>query len=80
MLLTVREVALRLRVSPGVIYTLVSQKRIRHERMGSGRGVIRIPEEAVEEYRQSVTVAVSGGGSPKRPAPARPKLKHLSLS
>jgi excisionase family DNA binding protein len=49
--LTVRQVAERLGVSPSCVYTLCAAGRIRHERHGLGRGVIRIPEDALEEYR-----------------------------
>lgn len=52
-LLTVRECAQMLRVSPGCVYQLVSQNKLPHLRVGCGRGTIRIPEEALEEYLQS---------------------------
>ena len=35
-------------------------QRIRHERHGMGRGTIRIPEDALDEYRQTVTVEAAG--------------------
>src|ERR1051325_4150173 len=58
MLLTVKQAADALGISVALVYNLCQEKRIRHERHGLRRGVIRIPEEAIEEYRQSVTVAV----------------------
>jgi excisionase family DNA binding protein len=70
-LLTVKEAAGRLRVSAATVYALVARKLLRHERIGTGRGAIRIPEDAVEEYRKRRTVeAGTNGGGPK-PAPAR---------
>jgi excisionase family DNA binding protein len=77
-LLSVKEAAELLGVSGGLIYALCARKRIRHERYGLGRGTIKIPEDAIEEYRRSVTV---GGDTaletPRQPVPI--KLKHLSL-
>jgi excisionase family DNA binding protein len=78
--MTVQEAAERLGVSVSLVYSLCASRRLRHERHGLGRGVIRIPPEAIEEYRQSVTVA---SAAPKVPArkPTRPaiKLSHLRL-
>ena len=51
-LLTVNQVAARLGVSRGLVYALVRGRRIRFERFGTGRGTIRISEEALEEFRQ----------------------------
>ena len=77
-LLSVREAADRLAVSPALIYGLCARKRIRHERHGLGRGTIKIPEDALEDYRKSVTVATEQRAAP--PPPSQPlKLKHLTL-
>lgn len=54
--LTVKETAARLRISPALVYSLCAAKRLRHERHGLRRGAIRIPEDAVEEYRLRCTV------------------------
>ena len=80
-LLTIKQTAERLSVSPALVYALCAQKRLRHERHGLGRGVIRIPEEAIEEYRRSHTVEVETGGRAEQPAPQpKPvKLQHLRL-
>jgi excisionase family DNA binding protein len=70
-LLSVRDVAARLGVSPSLVYALVSAGRIRHERHGMGRGVIRVTPEAVEEYRLSVTrgaVSPPASGAECRPS------------
>lgn len=78
-LLTVREVAEVLCMSPATVYGLCQARRLRHERYGLGRGTIRIPAEAVDEYRESVTV--SREEVPPAPVvkPAQLKLRHLRL-
>lgn len=78
---SVSEAATELGISSALVYALCASKRIRHERHGLGRGIIRISEEAIEEYRRSVTVGPAGRGSAVA-APARrvvPKLSHLKL-
>jgi excisionase family DNA binding protein len=76
-LLSVREAAEQLGVSPSLVYELCARKRIRHERHGLGRGSIRIPEDALEEYRRSVTVTAKQEAV-VTPPPARVKLRHLA--
>ena len=78
-LLSVREVALHLGLSPTVIYALCARKRVRHERHGLGRGVIKIPEDALEEYRRSVTVEVKREAGAPLPHAAAPTLRYLTL-
>ena len=56
MQLSVREAAEKLGVSTALVYALCARKRIRHERHGLGRGTIKITDEALEEYRRTVTV------------------------
>ena len=74
-LLSVKQAAERLGVSVALVYGLCERRRIRHERHGLGRGTIRIPEDAIEEYRRSVTVGPEGAG---QPPPRKPlKLKHI---
>jgi excisionase family DNA binding protein len=72
--LSVKEAAERLGVSPALVYALCARKRIRHERHGFGRGIIRIPEEALEEYRKNCQVK-TGEGAPAATLP----LKHIKL-
>lgn len=43
-MLTVRDVAARLNVSPGCVYRLVSLGVLPHIRIGAGRGTIRVDE------------------------------------
>ena len=76
--LSVREAAAELRISVQTVYALCKRKQLRHERHGISGGKILIPQDAIEEYRQSVTVGVRGEATAP-PAP-RPKLKHLVLS
>jgi len=76
-LLTVKEAAAQLGVSTGIVYGLCARRLLRHERYGLGRGRIKIPEDAIAEYRRSVTVAVAASMPLATP---RVKLKHLSLS
>ena len=70
-LLSVKQTAERLGVSPALVYALCAQKRITHERHGLGRGTIRIPEDALEEYRRASTVE-AGAGTLTAPAPKAP--------
>ena len=65
--LTVKQAAERLGVSPSLIYALVAARRLRHERIGLKRGVIRIPADAIEEYRQrSLIPAEVPGEAPRQ--------------
>ena len=57
---TVKKAAEILRLSVSLTYALLAAGRIRHERHGLGRGTIRIPSDALEEYRQAQTVEVTG--------------------
>src|SRR5690242_14124031 len=74
-LLTIAEAAELLNVSEHTVRSLCRMRKLRHERHGTGRGVIRISVEAIEEYRVSVTVGAGEGGSGQKPVPARPALK-----
>lgn len=73
-LLSVREAASQLGVSCALVYALCQDRRIRHERHGRRRGVIRIPEEALAEYQASVTVQAE---AEQTPTPAG--LRHIIL-
>lgn len=48
--LTVMEVANQLRTSTVTIYRLCEAGKIRHYRIGLGRGKVVIPADAVEDY------------------------------
>ncbi len=72
-MLTVREAAVELKVSVSLVYQLVESRRLAHYRVGTGRGCIRIAEEAIDEYlaqcHQDTAV--------KKPAVSRKRLKHI---
>lgn len=74
--LTVKQVAERLGVSPSLIYVLVSKKQLGHVRIGNGRGILRIPEEALTAYLERQTVAPAALAPAATPAKI---LKHLEL-
>jgi excisionase family DNA binding protein len=81
-LLTVAEAADTFHVSVGTVRALCKTRKLRHERPGLGRGVIRIPEDAIEEYRKSVTIGTTAReGEGQKPPPPRPvmQLNHLRL-
>ncbi len=76
-MLTVAQAAERLGVSRALIYSLVAARKLRHERIGLKRGVIRIPEDALDEYRLSREVGVLAETvKPDRP---RARLQHIKL-
>jgi excisionase family DNA binding protein len=62
--LTVKEAAARLRLSPASVYALCAAKKLRHQRVGMGRGKILVPPEAIDEYLARGTV------TPTEPHPA----------
>ncbi len=76
-MLTVKQAAVRLGVSPALVYSLCAARRIRHRRVGLGRGKILIPEDALEEFGQKCTIGAEEVSVPPPPRP-RVKLKHLS--
>jgi excisionase family DNA binding protein len=70
--MTVRQAAAQLEVSPSLVYALVARGRIRHYRIGNGRGAIRIPDDAIGEFLKGAEV------SP--PPPRRPSgFRHVRL-
>jgi excisionase family DNA binding protein len=76
-LLTVKEVAERLRVCPATAYELIRQGKIRSLRVGTNRGVIRVRELDVEEYLSAGTQQVAQPN--QLLPPVRIRLKHLRL-
>lgn len=74
-LLTVKQTAERLNVSPGCVYALVRGKKLQHSRIGAGRRTIRVSENDLGAYLNSRTVV-------RRDEPVtapRVKLEHISL-
>lgn len=72
MSITVKQAAKRLGVSVSLIYALVAAGRLRHYRVGLGRGTIRIDEEALAEVKQEP--AATGD------ARLTAELMHLTMS
>ena len=71
-LLTVKEVAERLNVSPACVYQLVAEHKIAHVRIGCGRGAIRITESDLQAFLQGCRVEENS-----RPIPQ--SLRHIKL-
>jgi excisionase family DNA binding protein len=69
-LLTIKEAAVRLRVSVAMVYLLCSRGPLPHVRFGLGRGTIRIREEDLTAFIEGCKVE---GGRPTNAA----GLKHL---
>jgi excisionase family DNA binding protein len=77
MLLTIKDVAERLKASPSTVYELVSDGKLPCYRIGRNGGAIRISEEDLNNY---LTTARRSGeqGMSSAPAFSAPvKLKHL---
>ena len=55
-MLTVKQAAERLGVSPTTVYGLCQRRWLPHVRIGLGRGAVRIREEDLEEYVRGATV------------------------
>lgn len=49
-LLTVSEASKHMRVSESTVYRAIDAGEIRAYRLGFGKGVVRIPEDAIDEY------------------------------
>jgi excisionase family DNA binding protein len=71
-MLTVKAVAERLSVSEATVYSLIESGKLRHHRIGMGRGTIRVTEEFLQEFLDGTEVT-------KASAPRQVKLKHLRL-
>src|SRR5262249_18440634 len=61
---TVREVAELLSISAQAVYQLCTKKKLRHLRLGIGRGTLRIPASALDEFISQSTVRVSEATPP----------------
>jgi excisionase family DNA binding protein len=73
---TVTEAAERLSISGQSVYQLCSRKKLRHLRLGVGRGCVRIPASALDEFIKGATVQPEEPTAPQ--APPR-QLKHLKV-
>ncbi len=74
-MLTVKEVAARLKVSVATVYNLVAQGKLACHRIGTGRGAVRVSEDQLRSFLER-TEQKTAGAEPRRPAP-RVKLNHL---
>jgi excisionase family DNA binding protein len=52
----VADVAARLEVSAATVYSLIASGKLRHYRIGNGRGAIRISEEHLASFLERRTV------------------------
>src|SRR5262245_47985361 len=53
---TVKEVAEVLSISAQAVYQLCAKKKLRHLRLGIGRGTLRIPASALDEFVTQSTI------------------------
>ena len=72
-MLTVAEVASRLRISKAVVYRLLAEKKLEHYAIGGGQGGKRISEEQLAAYLERVRC-----GEPRSAPKATPR-KPLKL-
>lgn len=79
--LTVKEAAPLMRVSAATVYALCAAKKIRHQRVGVGRGKILIPPDAVTEYLAKGTVPSADAPPPRSPPPTPrpPAPRHVRM-
>jgi excisionase family DNA binding protein len=83
-LYTVREAAEWLQVTPSTVYALCRARKLAHERVGLHRGVIRIAESDLTEFRSLCRVEARSEVDlvtiPKRtplPRSGKPNLRHF---
>ncbi len=60
-LLTIKEAAERLNLCQATVYELCAQRKLRHVRLGVGRGTIRVSEADLDQYLQEATVQPDEG-------------------
>lgn len=75
-MLTVKQVAEKLGVSPTTVYGLCQRRKLRHARVGLGRGAIRIEEKDLQCYLQEAMAGPEGA----QPSPPTERFKHLRVS
>ena len=75
-MLKVKQVAERLNVSSSIVYALIDGGALKCNRIGLGRGTIRVSEDALREYLQRNE---QGGASIPLSPDGKPLLKHLTL-
>ena len=68
-MLTVADVAKRLRCSPSLVYSLCASGKLPHHRLGLGRGTIRVTEAQLAAFLEGTAIT---------PAPSQPEeLRHI---
>ena len=56
---TVKEAAVQLRISAATVYALCAARKLRHQRVGMGRGKLLVPADAIAEYLRKGTVVTA---------------------
>ena len=69
-MLTVKQVAERLALSPSQVYVLCNTGKLPHHRFGVGRGAIRVKEEQLALFIEATIFT---------PPAALPELRHIQL-
>ena len=77
-MLTVREVARILHVSPSLVYQLVETRKLASHRIGNRNGAIRIAPSDLDNYLARCRAEQEADQSSLR-RPSRAQLKHLKL-
>jgi excisionase family DNA binding protein len=76
-LLSVREVAALLPLSAAAVYALCAAGRLSHDRVGCGRGAIRVQRDDLADYLGSCRKGAAAGGEPSQSVTPRPELKKV---
>src|SRR5256885_862812 len=76
--LTVRQAAEKLAVAPATIYALCAARRLKHRRIGLGRGTIRIDEQALEEFMTGATVLAQEPATAKSRTAGEPSTSEAA--
>ncbi len=69
---TVKQAAEQLGVTPATVYSLCGNRKLKHQRIGVGRGVIRIREEDLRAFSDGATVELESDSSPNTT-----QLRHI---
>ena len=77
-MLTVDQAAERLNVSVKTVRNLIGAGKLGHYRIGAGRGVIRISEDALDQHLAECEVKGNGSPASARRRERR-ELRHIKL-
>ncbi|MFO0966425.1 MAG: helix-turn-helix domain-containing protein [Gemmataceae bacterium] len=78
-LLTIKQAAELLAVSPGLVYSLCAKGKLPHLRIGVGRGCIRFAAADLEAFLASQKRQLVPPASKSTPPRKKIKLAHLSM-